>query len=79
MILGTRTQKKKSPGIIISAYISYEAYDRLERLSKELQTSKSETIELAILAVFEALKIIQCLPTNYREGLKNTENGEETT
>jgi hypothetical protein len=78
MILGARKQKKKFPGIIISAYVSYEAYDRLERLSRELGTSKSEAIEIAILAVFEALKIIQHLPTTHRESYKNTELNEET-
>jgi len=78
MLIGTKAQKKKAPGIIVSAYISYEAYDRLERLSSELQTSKSEAIEIAILAVFEALKIIQQLPSNYREGLKNAKLSEET-
>jgi uncharacterized Fe-S cluster-containing protein len=79
MILGMRKQKKKAPGIIISAYVSYEAYDRLERLSEELGTSKSEAIEIAILAVFEALKIFQHLPTSYRESCRNTEPNEETT
>jgi hypothetical protein len=40
----------------ITAYISFEAYDKLEQLSEELGISRSQLIEKCFLAVYNALK-----------------------
>ena len=40
----------------ITAYISFEAYDKLEELSEIYNTSRSRIIETCILTIYNALK-----------------------
>jgi hypothetical protein len=49
-------KKRKVLKTKITAYISFEAFDKLEELSEKYNISKSQLIERSILAVYNALK-----------------------
>jgi hypothetical protein len=51
-----KKRKKSRPGTIISAYISFEAFNKLQELCERYNTSQSKMIERMILIVYDAVK-----------------------
>jgi hypothetical protein len=51
-----RERKRRPNRTIISACISFEAFDKLEELSEKFKASRSEVIEKCILLVYKVVK-----------------------
>jgi len=49
-------KKRDKPGTLITVYISFDAYNKLEELSEIYNTSRSRMIETCILTIYNALK-----------------------
>jgi len=50
-----KSKKRGKPGTLITVYISFEAYDKLEQLSEKYGYSRSRLIETSILVMYDAL------------------------
>jgi len=50
-----KKRKKSRPGTIISAYISLEAFNKLQELCEIYNTSQSKMIEKMILIVYKTV------------------------
>jgi hypothetical protein len=50
-----KKRKKSHPGTIISAYISFEAFNKLQELCEKYNISQSKMIEKMILMFYKAV------------------------
>ena len=51
-----KNKKRGKPGTLITVYISFDAYDKLEELCEIYNKSRSRIIEAMIRAFYEELK-----------------------
>jgi hypothetical protein len=56
MMKPIKRKKRGKPGTLITVYISFDAYDKLEELCEIYNKSRSKMIEKIILVFYKAIK-----------------------
>jgi hypothetical protein len=51
-----KNKKRGKPRTLITVYISFDAYDKLEKLCEIYNTSRSRMIEETILVIYDSIK-----------------------